>query len=65
MKETININKSLSSLQNVIQKLSEKSTDGKTHVNYRDSQLTYLLQNSLSGESIDFQCAREVPDFSS
>lgn len=52
MKETININKSLSSLQNVIQKLSEKSTDGKTHVNYRDSQLTYLLQNSLSGEWI-------------
>ncbi|GHJ88200.1 hypothetical protein NliqN6_4602 [Naganishia liquefaciens] len=51
MKETININKSLSSLQNVIQKLSEKSTDGKTHVNYRDSQLTYLLQNSLSGSS--------------
>ena len=51
MKETININKSLSSLQNVIQKLSEKSTDGKTHVNYRDSQLTYLLQNSLSGGS--------------
>lgn len=51
MKETININKSLSSLQNVIQKLSEKATDGKTHVNYRDSQLTYLLQNSLSGRS--------------
>ncbi|KAI5449921.1 kinesin-like nuclear fusion protein [Naganishia albida] len=51
MKETININKSLSSLQNVIQKLSEKATDGKTHVNYRDSQLTYLLQNSLSGSS--------------
>lgn len=50
MKETININKSLSSLQNVIQKLSEKATDGKTHVNYRDSQLTYLLQNSLSGK---------------
>lgn len=54
MKETININKSLSSLQNVIQKLSEKATDGKTHVNYRDSQLTYLLQNSLSGKSLTF-----------
>ncbi|KAJ9106331.1 hypothetical protein QFC21_001477 [Naganishia friedmannii] len=51
MKETININKSLSSLQNVIQKLSEKATDGKTHVNYRDSQLTYLLQNSLSAHT--------------
>ncbi|KAJ9124334.1 hypothetical protein QFC22_001134 [Naganishia vaughanmartiniae] len=56
MKETININKSLSSLQNVIQKLSEKATDGKTHVNYRDSQLTYLLQNSLSGKSYKSAC---------
>lgn len=49
-KETININKSLSSLQNVISKLAEKAADSKTHVNYRDSQLTYLLQNSLSGK---------------
>lgn len=50
-KEAININKSLSCLQNVIQKLAEKASDGKVHVNYRDSQLTYLLQNSLSGQS--------------
>jgi len=49
MKETININKSLSSLQNVIQKLSEKSTNDKAHVGYRDSTLTNLLMYSLSG----------------
>lgn len=51
MKETININKSLSSLQNVIQKLSEKSTNDKAHVGYRDSTLTNLLMYSLSGKS--------------
>ena len=50
MKETININKSLSSLQNVIQKLSEKSTNDKAHVGYRDSTLTNLLMYSLSGK---------------
>lgn len=53
MKETININKSLSSLQNVIQKLSEKSTNDKAHVGYRDSTLTNLLMYSLSGMCIE------------
>lgn len=62
MKETININKSLSSLQNVIQKLSEKSTNERAHVGYRDSTLTNLLMYSLSGESLPtLRCCADLP----
>jgi hypothetical protein len=43
-RETININKSLSCLQNVIRALVENK-DG--HIRYRDSKLTYLLKQSL------------------
>jgi kinesin family protein C1 len=61
MKETININKSLSSLQNVIQKLSEKSTNDKAHVGYRDSTLTNLLMYSLSGVCMEKTvCTRDT-----
>lgn len=46
--ETKNINKSLSTLGNVIFSL----TDGKsTHIPYRDSKLTRVLQDSLGGNS--------------
>jgi len=47
LKETQHINMSLSNLSHVIEKLQDKSS----HVPYRDSKLTYLLRNSLGGDS--------------
>jgi hypothetical protein len=47
LKETQNINKSLMCLSTVIEKLQVKDS----HVPFRDSKLTMLLQNSLGGDS--------------
>lgn len=47
-KEGGNINRSLLTLSQVIQKLSQ---GGNSHVNYRDSKLTRILQPSLSGNA--------------
>ncbi|KAI0314595.1 P-loop containing nucleoside triphosphate hydrolase protein [Amylostereum chailletii] len=51
LRETQSINKSLSALGDVIAALGEKSEKGDKHIPYRNSKLTYLLQNSLSGNS--------------
>ncbi|MCQ2818927.1 MAG: hypothetical protein MJ252_16805 [archaeon] len=47
LEESKNINKSLSALGNVIYALTDPK--GRTHIPYRDSKLTRLLENSLGG----------------
>jgi kinesin family protein C2/C3 len=53
LKEAQNINKSLSALGNVISALrarqDSKSSNG--HIPFRDSKLTYLLQDSLGADN--------------
>lgn len=51
LKEATNINKSLSTLGLVIMNLVSVSNGKSVHVPYRDSKLTFLLQDSLGGNS--------------
>ena len=51
LKEAGMINKSLSALGNVINSLVEKGEGKARHIHYRDSKLTFLLRDSLGGNS--------------
>ncbi|PKU76155.1 Kinesin-like protein KIN12B [Dendrobium catenatum] len=52
LKEAGSINRSLSQLGNLINILAEVSQSGKhRHIPYRDSRLTFLLQESLGGNA--------------
>lgn len=52
LKEASVINKSLSTLGHVINTLADVSASGgRRHIHYRDSKLTFLLRDSLGGNS--------------
>jgi kinesin family protein C1 len=51
LKEALCINKSLSSLADVIGALQQARTQANAHIPYRNSILTWLLKNSLGGNA--------------
>ena len=51
LKEASNINRSLTVLGSVINNLVEQTEKKNVHVRYRDSKLTFLLKDSLGGNS--------------
>jgi kinesin family protein 15 len=57
LKEAVHINRSLSALGNVIMALAE----GSKHVPYRDSKLTFLLRDSIGGNSKTYMIANINP----
>ena len=58
-KEGISINAGLASLGKVISQLSTRQPG--THISYRDSKLTRLLQDSLGGNAITYMIACVTP----
>ncbi|KAI3809823.1 hypothetical protein L1987_19423 [Smallanthus sonchifolius] len=65
LKEAANINKSLSTLGHVIMVLVDGANARTRHVPYRDSRLTFLLQDSLGGNSKTMIIANVSPSISS
>lgn len=64
LKEAGMINKSLSALGNVINSLVDISEGKSRHIHYRDSKLTFLLKDSLGGNSKTCIVANISPAFS-
>lgn len=56
-KESIDINKSLLTLRQVITALTERRQDEQGYIPYRDSKLTCLLRQSLGGNSYTLMLA--------
>ncbi|XP_057787421.1 kinesin-like protein KIN-12D [Salvia miltiorrhiza] len=65
LKEAANINKSLSTLGHVIMVLVDVAHGRPRHVPYRDSRLTFLLQDSLGGNSKTMIIANVSPSICS
>ncbi|KAI4376005.1 hypothetical protein MLD38_013807 [Melastoma candidum] len=65
LKEAASINKSLSSLGHVIMVLVDVANGKPRHVPYRDSRLTFLLQDSLGGNSKTIIIANVSPSVGS
>ncbi|XP_019702656.1 kinesin-like protein KIN-12F isoform X1 [Elaeis guineensis] len=65
LKEAANINKSLSTLGHVIMVLADVAHGKQRHVPYRDSRLTFLLQDSLGGNSKTMIIANVSPSICS
>lgn len=59
LRETQNINKSLSCLGDVIHALVKRP---RTHIPFRNSKLTFLLQDSLSGDSMAVMLLHLAPE---
>jgi kinesin family protein 15 len=62
LKEASSINQSLSALGNVIKSLVDIGQGKQRHVHYRDSKLTFLLKDSLGGNSKTSIVANVSPD---
>eukprot|EP00775_Hariotina_reticulata_P004311 gene4311-4564_t len=65
LKEALNINKSLLCLGNVVNALADRGETRKSHIPYRDSKLTRLLEDSLGGNALTalVACITPLPDW--
>ena len=63
LEESKSINQSLSALGNVIAALTQKT--GRTHIPYRDSKLTRILEDSLGGNCKTTMMAMISPSYDS
>lgn len=61
LREAGRINRSLSALGNVITALVDVENGKKRHVRYRDSKLTFLLKDSIGGNSLTYLIATISP----